>query len=450
MRVRLTIWFVLLFLGIAGLLLHAPVGYAQGGGGDVLLLTAEGPVTPAMSAYLERGLEEADARGAELLVLRLDTPGGSTDVMSEMVKVMLDTDVPIAVYVAPSGGRAASAGTFIVLAADFAAMSPRTTVGAASPVSGEGEEIPETLRAKITNDLVAAITSHAERRGPEAVEWAEQAVREAVSANEREALEIGIIDVIARDVDELLAELDGSTLETEGRTITLDLEGAAVRELEMSAIERFFHLIANPNIAVLLLSIGGTAIIVELYNPGGYVAGIFGVIALLLGFYALGVLDANYAGLALIGLAFALFLLEAMTPTLGVWALGGAVAFVLGSLMLFDTSDVQVSRGLVIGIGATLGGFFAFAIGAALRARSRPAITGRSGLIGRVGTAEEPLDPEGIVLVFGERWSATSPSGEIDVGTQVRVVSVDGMRLVVEPVEQASADVPTELEEAVP
>lgn len=436
MRIRLLIAGVLVLLGITGLLLGPAAGYAQGDN-EVLLLTAEGPVTPAMSSYLERGLQEADRSNAELLVFQLDTPGGSTDVMSEMVKVMLDSDVPIAVYVAPSGGRAASAGTFIVLAADFAAMAPRTTVGAASPVSGEGQEIPETLKEKITNDLVASIKSHAERRGPEAVAWAERAVREAVSANENEALEIGIIDAIATDVPDLLDQLDGMSVEEEGQTITLNVANAVVREIGMSPTEQFFHLLANPNIAVLLLSLGGTMLLIELYQPGGYVAGTFGVIALLLGFYSLGVLEANYAGLALIGVAFVLFILEATTPTLGVWALGGAVAFVLGALMLFDTSYAQVSIELVVAIAVTMGGFFAFAITAALRARDKQPLTGQEGLVGRIGTAEDPLDPEGIILVYGERWTARSSAGTIEAGSQVRVVDVEGMRLLVEPAREA-------------
>lgn len=435
MRIRLILGILLLLLGVTALLHPPAVGHAQEGQNEVLLLTVEGPVTPAMGAYLERGLEEAERDDAELLILRLDTPGGSTDVMSDIVKVLLAADVPVATYVWPSGGRAASAGTFIVLASDFAAMAPRTTIGAASPVGGQGQEISETLEQKITNDLVAAIKSHAERRGPEAVEWAEQAVRQAVSANESEALEIGIIDVVASDVSELLDELDGRTVASDDRSITLSLENAMVREVPMTPIERFFHLIANPNIALLLLSLGGTAIVIELYQPGGYVAGTFGVIALLLGFYSLGVLQANYAGLALIGLAFALFLLEATTPTLGVWALGGAVAFILGALMLFDTSYAPVSRSLVVGVAGTLGAFFVFAIGAALRARSRPPVTGRRGLIGRIGRAEEPLDPEGIVLVYGERWTAVSRSGAVERGQRVRVVDVDGMQLIVEPPE---------------
>lgn len=435
MRIRLLIGSVFVLLGILGLLLVPAAGYAQGEA-DVLLLTAEGPVTPAMSAYMERGLEEARESNAELLLFQLDTPGGSVEVMSEMVKVMLASETPIAVYVAPSGGRAASAGTFIVLAADFAAMAPRTTIGAASPVSGEGQEMPETQREKITNDLVASITSHAERRGPDVVDWAERAVREAVSANESEALEIGIVDAVASDVPELLEKLDGMSIEKRGQTITLDVAGATVRDMEMSSIERFFHLLANPNIAVLLLSLGGTMLLIELYQPGGYVAGTFGVIALLLGFYSLGVLQANYAGLALIGVAFALFILEATTPTLGVWALGGAVAFVLGALMLFDTSYAEVSIELVVAIAVTLGGFFAFAITAALRARDRQPVTGQEGLVGRTGRALDTLDPDGMVLVYGERWSATSSAGTIDADSHVRVVDMEGMRLLVEPIEE--------------
>ncbi len=428
--------------GLAALLLNTVPARAQAEEGDVIVLTASGPVTPALKSYLERGLKEARATGAQLVILRLDTPGGSVEVMGEIVKVLDNADVPVTVYVWPSGGRAASAGTFIVLAAHFAAMAPRTTIGAASPVAGEGQEIPETLSRKITNDLVASIKSHAARRGPKAVEWAEKAVREAVSANETEALEVGIIDAIATDIPDLLRQLDGRQAEVRGRTVTLELSGASVRELDMTPIEQFLHLLANPNIALLLLSLGGTAIIIELYSPGGYAAGIFGVIALLLGFYALGVLEANYAGLALIALAFALFLMEALTPSVGIFALGGVIAFVLGAFMLFDTSFLAVSKTLVITVALVLGGFFAFAIGAALKERRRQPLTGREGLVGQVGEVRARIDPEGMVLVRGERWVAISPHAPLEPGTKVRVVSVDQMRLVVEPVELAESPVP--------
>lgn len=441
---RRMLWALLVAFGLSLLVLQALPASAQPAQGDVLVLTASGPVTPALRSYLERGLEEARSTGAQLVVLRLDTPGGSVEVMTEIVKVLDNADVPVAVYVWPSGGRAASAGTFIVLAAHFAAMAPRTTIGAASPVAAEGQEIPETLNEKITNDLVATIKSHAARRGEKAVEWAERAVREAASATETEALELGVIDVIATDLPDLLRQLDGRQAEVRGRTVTLELTGATVRELEMTMVEQFLHLLANPNIALLLISLGGTAIIIELYSPGGYVAGIFGIIALVLGFYALGVLEANYAGLALIGLAFALFLFEALTPSIGIFALGGVISFILGAFILFDTSFVQVSRALVITVALAMGGFFAFAIGAALKERRRQPLTGREGLIGQVGEVRERLDPEGIVLVKGERWRATTPHPPLEPGTRVRVVKAESMRLLVEPVESASAETSVE------
>ncbi len=407
--------------------------------GEVIVLTASGPVTPALKAYLERGLREAEASGAQLVVLRLDTPGGSVGIMGEIVKVLDNAGVPVAVYVWPSGGRAASAGTFIVLAAHFAAMAPKTTIGAASPVAAEGQEIPDTLSRKVTNDLVASIRAHAARRGPKAEEWAELAVREAVSANETEALELGVIDAIATDVADLLRQLDGRQADVRGRTVTLALANAPVRELAMNLAEQFLHLLANPNIALLLLSLGGTAIIIELYNPGGYVAGIFGAISLLLGFYALGVLEANYAGLGLIGLAFALFLFEALTPSIGVFALGGVIAFVLGASMLFDTSFLRASWSVILTVALALGGFFAFAIGAAIKERRRQPLTGREGLVGQIGEVRERLDPTGIVLVSGERWAATSPHAPLEPGTKVRVLAVEQMRLVVEPVNTTAA-----------
>ncbi|MDQ7029696.1 MAG: NfeD family protein [Ardenticatenia bacterium] len=212
-----------------------------------------------------------------------------------------------------------------------------------------------------------------------------------------------------------------------------------MREVSMTPVEQFLHLLANPNIALLLLSLGGTAIIIELYSPGGYVAGIFGVIALLLGFYALGVLEANYAGLGLIGLAFALFLFEALTPSIGVFALGGVIAFVLGASMLFDSSFLRASWAVILTVALALGAFFAFAIGAAIKERRRQPLTGREGLVGQIGEVRERLDPEGIVLVAGERWTATTSCAPLEPGTRVRVLAVEQMRLVVEPVNTTAA-----------
>jgi membrane-bound serine protease (ClpP class) len=442
-------WQWTLLIGVIALagffFFSAPDARAQGDSGEVIVLTVEGPVTPAMGEYLERGLRAAQEEGAALLILRLDTPGGSVKVMGQLVRQLSNATVPTLVYVWPSGGRAASAGTFITLSADLAAMAPQTTIGAASVVGGSGEEIDETLSAKITNDLVAAIRSQTERRGERAAEWAERAITEAIAANANEALEIGIIDFIARDLPELLEQADGTRVElASGETRQLDLKHAIVREIEMNPLEAFLHVITNPTIALMLISLGSIALFYEFASPGGYVGGIFGIIATLLGFYALGSLDANWAGLGLILFAFILFLVELNTPTYGVFAAGGLAAFVFGTILLFQTSYAPISMQLIGGLSLGIGGFFLFVVGAVLRTRHNAPITGREGLIGNVGEVRRALDPEseGMVFVGGALWKAYSPV-PVPKGAYVRVTAVRGLRLEVEPVEEWQEDAAT-------
>lgn len=407
--------------------------------GEVVILTVEGAVTPAMGTYLARGLQEAEQNEAALLILRLDTPGGSVSVMGQLVRQLSNATVPTLVYVWPSGGQAASAGTFITLSADLAAMAPQTTIGAASVVGGGGEEIDETMSKKVTNDLVASIRSQTERRGEKAAEWAERAITEAIAANADEALEIGIIDFIARDLDELLDQADGTTVElANGEELTLDLKRIQLNELEMTPLERFLHVITDPNIALLLISFGGLALTYEIISPGGYIGGILGIIALMLGSYSMGSLDANWAGLGLIGFAFILFAIETQTPTYGLFTAGGLAAFIFGSLLLFQTSYRPVSLELIVVMALSIAGFMIFALGAILRTRYRPALTGSGGLINQIGQTRAALDSEsaGIVFVDGQLWQATS-TAPLAKGRRVRVVAVEGLRLQVEAVESS-------------
>ncbi|MGH2544210.1 MAG: NfeD family protein [Ardenticatenaceae bacterium] len=420
----------------AGLLLAAGRANAQGSG-EVVVLTASGPVTPAMGEYLARGLEEATRSDAELLVLRLDTPGGSVEVMRQLVLELSNAPLPTLVFVWPSGARAASAGTFVTLSADLAAMAPQTTIGAASVVGGSGEDVDETLSKKITNDLVAAIRSQTERRGDEATDWAERAITEAIAANADEALEIGLIDYIARDLPGLLAQANGATVElASGETVTLDVADAPVRHIEMDLFESLLHIITDPNIALLLISLGGIALFYEFAAPGGYIGGIFGIIATILGLYALGSLDANWTGLALIGLAFILFLVELKTASFGIFVTGGIAAFIFGTLLLFQGSYRPVSIQLVLAMALAVAGFFVFAIAAVLRTRHTPSITGREGLIGDIGEVRRAVAPEqeGLVLVHGELWRAYSPV-PIEKGQHVRVVAIRGLHIEVVPLE---------------
>ena len=410
-----------------------PPSHAQGRT-TVDVLTVEGAVTPVVARYIERGIEEASSEGAELLVIELDTPGGSVNVMQGIVQSMVSADVPITVYVAPEGAQAASAGTFVVLAGHIAAMAPNTTIGAASPVGGQGEDLPETAQEKATNALAAQIKSLAGRRGERAVEWAEEAVRSAKAATAQEALEIGVIDLIAPDVNTLLQEVDGQEVDLKTRTVTLNTAEADVIDLPMTLIEEFLHTITDPNIAYILLILGLNGLLFELANPGGFLAGVIGAISLVMGFYALGVLDVNYTGLGLIALAFILFVADIKAPTHGALTVGGIVAFVLGSLILFDTPFYSVSRGLIVSVALITAGFFAFAVGAALRAQRSKPTTGLEGLIGAQARVRSDLDPEGTVFLQGERWKARIQDGMVKEGEFVQVIDVDGFELIVTPV----------------
>lgn len=430
-RLRVLIWLFLLLVSTLSTAVGSVVAQAEQG--PVILLTAEGPVSPAMETYLRRGLELAAREEAGLVVIQLDTPGGEVGITGQIVSLLSEAPVPTVVYVAPPGARAASAGTLVTLAADFAAMAPRTRIGAASVVAGQGAELPETVARKAENDAAALARSLAGPRGEKAVEWADEAVRSAVSATPEEARELGVIDVIASDVPELLDSLDGRTASVGGTRVTLQVADATVREVPMNPLEEFLQVLTNPNIALLLFSFGSAAIVIELYSPGGYVAGISGVIALVLAFYALGTLNANWAGLALMGLAFVLFVIDINAPSHGVWTAGGIAAFVLGSILLFNTSYMPASLGLIVGLALGMGAFFVFALTAALRARRTPTFTGKTGLVGMIGEVKSPLDPQGFVLVNGERWKAVSAGGPVPAGAQVRIIRVEGMRLIVEP-----------------
>ncbi|RME48567.1 MAG: nodulation protein NfeD [Chloroflexi bacterium] len=419
--------------------------HAQGRA-TVDVLTVEGAVTPVVARYIERGIQEAESNGAQLLVIRLDTPGGSVTVMQEIVQAMIAADVPIAVYVAPEGAQAVSAGTFLVLAGHIAAMAPNTRIGAASPVGGQGEDLPETAKEKTTNVLVAQIKGLADRRGERAVAWAEKAVRSAEAAEAKDALELGVIDMIVPNVDELLAQVDGQEVRLQTRTVVLRTAGAEVIDLPMTLVEQFLHTITDPNIAYILLILGINGLLFELANPGGFLAGVIGAICLVMGFYALGVLDVNYAGLALIALAFVLFVVDVKAPTHGVLTVGGVISFVLGSLILFNTPFYAVSRGLIASVALITAAFFAFAIGAAVRAQRQKPTTGLDGLIGAEAQVRSDLDPEGTVFLFGERWKARTEGHPIKRGEIVRVVGAEGFELIVEPLATSQAGDGSEFE----
>lgn len=421
-RLSLGLLFLLLISVFAG-----PA--AAQGDGVVKLAQFKGPVTPVLAAYIERAIAEAETVDAAALIIELDTPGGSVDITKALTQQMTGARVPIIVYVAPRGAHAGSAGTFITLAGHLAAMAPGSSIGAASPVGSEGADLPETLKAKAINILVADIKNLAARRGEQAAAWAEKAVAEAAAATADEALALGVIDVVAVDVPDLLRQLDGRVVRVAGEEITLRLSDLPVEEVPLSPLESFLNQLTNPALAAILLTIGLNAILFELSNPGGYVAGVIGVVCLLLAFYALGTLNANWAGLGFIALAFVLFVLDLKAPTHGALTFGGIVSFVFGAYMLFSNTDVNVPWAPIIGSALATAAFFAFAITKALAAQRRRPTTGMEGMIGAVAEVRQPLNPTGMVLAAGELWRAESESGPVAAGEHVIVTGQQGFVL---------------------
>jgi membrane-bound serine protease (ClpP class) len=425
-RLKILSLLLYLLLIVAGLLPYSAGAQDEG---VIYIMRVTGPVTPVMLSYIERGVALAEADSASALIMELDTPGGSVDITKQIIQGMLDSRVPIVVYVHPHGARAASAGTFITLAGHVAAMTPGTSIGAASPVTPEGQDLSETLKDKMVNILSADIEGLTKRRGEKAVEWARKAVSEAQAATAEQALELGVIDFVADDRDDLIEQIDGFTVEVHGAETTLRVADSPRRDLPMNAVEQFLHTITNPNIAFILMTLGINGLLFELSSPGGYLAGIVGGICLLLGLYALGVLSANYIGLLFIALSFILFIIDIKAPTHGALTIGGIISFIIGSLILFNTPYGRVSIALVIGVALLTGAFFAFAVAKVVMAQRRQPATGREGLVGLTAKARTRLAPEGTVFIEGERWEALADDGPIEKGQRVRITAVDGFRL---------------------
>ncbi|MGH2812014.1 MAG: NfeD family protein, partial [Actinomycetota bacterium] len=403
----------------------------------------EGVIDPVTSRYLLRQIDRSEERGSHAIVVRLDTPGGLDVSMREMVQRILAAEVPVVVWIAPSGARAASAGVFITYASHVAVMAPGTNIGAAHPVNLGGELDEESAR-KATNDAAGFIRSIAEQRGRN-VEWAEESVRESASITSDEAEELGVIDYQAGAAD-LYDRLDGHRLVLEGgRTVTLDTDNVQVRFHKMGLLERILHTAIRPEVAYLLLLLGFYGLIFELYHPGIGAAGVLGGVSLILGFYALSVLPTSWAGVALMVLGVAFFLVDLHTAGLGVFTVGGTAALVAGSLLLFSGADPEFRLGLWAIGGATLGSllFFIGAMTAAIRARLSKPVSGAEGMIGITGVARTDIAPEGRVSARGTLWRARTAGAAISQGSAVRVTSVSGLMLTVEPVVEtadASAD----------
>lgn len=472
-------WRVIIFLS---LVLALPLTAALTVGEDkmddgraiVARIVVDGPISPVSADYIQKQVEKAEDNGTDLVILQLDTPGGLMTSTRQIVKVLLGARVPVAVYVAPPGARAASAGVFITMAAHVAAMAPGTNIGAAHPVNigggnplspkketpeegkrgeGEGEEDQETgkrgngeegkkpaesgedvMGQKVLNDTVAFIRSIAEKQGRNA-DWAEKAVRESVSVTEKEALELNVIDIIAENVDELLAAMDGMSVKVSGEEVVLAVAGGEVVERPMGWRYRVLGALSDPNVAYILMMLGIYGLFFELANPGVILPGVLGGIFLILAFFSFQVIPINYAGFLLILVAVILFILEVKVVSYGMLSVGGIVTLFLGSLMLFESADpyYKLSLSLVIGVTAFTALFFVVGLGLAIRVQRKKPTTGTEGLIGEPGVVTVSLTPEGTVKVHGEIWKAVA-GGSIETGGKVRVKAVEGMLLKVEKI----------------
>lgn len=410
---------------------------------EVVRLRVEDTIQPASQQFIERAIAEAEQRGAELVVLELDTPGGLLDSTREITTAITGSEVPVAVFVTPGGAQATSAGFFILISADIAAMAPGTNTGAASPVQGSGEDVGETMKAKVFSDASAMVRSLAEARGRN-VELAMEAVEEARSFTAEEAVEAKLVDLVAADASVLIEALDGREITRfDGTTAVLELADPVLYQIERSTAEEVLSFLANPNIVYLLFMLGMLGIYVEVTHPGGIFPGVVGLIAMLLALYASSVLPLSWAGVALIAVSLLLFLLEVKVTSFGLLTVGGVVCFVLGSLMLFDAPipDMRVSLGVVLPTAVVIVGTVIFLLNRVIRAHRRQVMTGTAGLIGEVGRALGDLDPDGKVLIHGEYWDARSVSGPIAKGSEVRVEAVADRRIDVSKVEPAPAPV---------
>ncbi|HEX9191364.1 MAG TPA: nodulation protein NfeD [Candidatus Deferrimicrobiaceae bacterium] len=400
----------------------------------VLVATVASPIGPVTADYLASVIERAEREDAALLVVELDTPGGLDTAMRQMVQAILRSRVPVAVYVSPPGARAASAGVLITLAADVAAMAPGTNIGAAHPVSIGGGPMDNTMSRKVENDAAAYAKSLAESKGRNAG-WAESAVRESASLSERQALENHVVDLVAHGLDELLAQADGRVVRKGDARLTLRTKGAQVTRAPMGLRHRVLSALADPNIAYILMMIGIYGIFFELSTPGAVFPGVVGGISLILGFYALQTLSANYAGFLLILLAMILFILEIKITSYGALTIGGIVALVLGSIMLFRASGdpfLRVSWTVLITMAAVSAAFFGGIISLAVRSQLRKPVSGPEGMIGAAGEALQDFDGKGKVRVLGELWDARCDL-PVRRGDRVVVTAREGMTLIVAP-----------------
>ena len=407
-------------------------------GPRVDLIVIDGGINPAVDDFIRESIARARNAGSKALIIQLDTPGGLLTSTRSIVKDILGAPVPVIVYVAPSGAGAGSAGVFITMAGHIAAMAPGTNIGAAHPVAGGGQEVKGVMGEKIENFTASFSEAIAQKRGRN-TEWAIQAVRRSVSITEKEALKKNVIDIVAKDIGDLLKQAEGRKVDVDGRDQALSLEGARIERFEMGLKQKVINILADPNIAYLLLMAGILGLYMEFSHPGVIFPGVAGGICLLLGLTSLQIIPFNYAGLLLILLGVSLLIGEAFLPSFGVLGIGGAISLALGSLLLFDTesSDLMVDRSMIFAVVGTVSGLMLLLAYLVFNSQRRRPTLGLEGLVGEIGEVKEALKPGGRVFVHGESWSADGDGEEIGVGEKVEVVSFDGMRL---RVKRASKD----------
>jgi membrane-bound serine protease (ClpP class) len=417
----------------AGLLVAA-LGWAAPAraAGYIAVIDLEGAITPVTDRLLTAAVERAQKDGAQALIVQLNTPGGLERSMRSMAQTILNAGIPVIVYVAPTGARAASAGVFITMAAHVAAMAPATNIGAAHPVTVGGGDMGKEMAKKVANDAAAFARSLAAERGRN-VEWAEKAVRSSVSVTEREAVKLKVVDLVAESIGDLLAKIDGRVVKTSRGSVTLATRDAPVKQIQVGFRDRFLALITDPNIAYILMMVGMLGIFFELQNPGVVLPGVIGGISLILAFFAFQSLPINWAGVLLILFGVSLLIAEIKIASHGVLTIGGVVAMVLGSFMLYDTPEVgfRVSWTVIVPTVGAMAGLIVWAVSAGLRAMLRRPVTGVEGMVGRLAVARGSLGPEGEVQVDGEIWHAVAEGGVIAAGEKVRVTAVDGLTLTV-------------------
>jgi len=419
------------------LVLLIALAFHRSAGQTVVVIKLDDTINPAAADFIHTSLQRAEEQNAQCLIIQLNTPGGLLKSTRVIVSDILESKIPVVVYVSPAGAQSASAGVFVTLAAHIAAMAPGTNIGAAHPVSLQGG-MDSIMTEKATNDAAAFVRTIAEKRNRN-VAWAEEAVRKSISITETEALQKHVVDLLARNLDSLLIEIDGRTVEVATGAVTLHTKGAKVEQLEMSFTVKVLDILSDPNIAYILMLLGIYGLIFELYNPGSILPGVVGVISLILAFYSMHTLPINYAGLGLILFAIILFIAEIKVTSHGLLAVGGVISLILGSMMLIRSESalefVQISWSVILTSAAVTLLFFMFVVGFGVRAlRSKPS-TGREGLVGEIGDSLTVLGPEGRVRVHGEIWNAVSVSGKIAKDVKVRVVAIDDLKLRVEKAE---------------